>query len=232
MPLPTDTYLTLAQLNQLFQLLALNILGYGNLVTPWQTYLQNPVGNAPTNPYYFVRVEWPTVGAPAWGRTEDICFVGITQINSPYSQQRQLVYTPLDDSNAVESAGWTVVNSVVFNFYGPNSFDNARLMQDRIFRQENHDQLAQSNVYLIPVNIFPRRTPELFQGQWWERSDLVLMLNELVIRNEARPYIAEVDVTITQGADILTDSRSVQIEDSSGESIFVSDNSSTTLTIT
>ena len=197
MPIPADTYLTLSQLNRLYQTLALNILGYASAVTAWNAYLLNPVGTAPPNPYYYVRVEWPSGGAPAWGISEDVCFIGVTAIDGgPITQQRQLTYQQYADSSGVESSGFTLVNSVMFTFYGPNSFDNARLTQDRIFRQENHDTLAQSNVYLIPQNIFPRRVPELFQGQWWDRSDLTLNFNELIVRNEERSYIAEADITV------------------------------------
>ena len=65
-----------------------------------------------------------------------------------------------------------------------------------MFWQEHHDTLAQSNIYLVPRFDPPKRVPELWQGQWYDRSDLSMTFNELVVLNREVPYIEKVPVGV------------------------------------
>lgn len=200
--LPADTFLTLDQLNKLFQALTLGIVNADDYAA-WLDYQAQvaagtwPVGNAaPTNPYALVRVSWPAGGAPAWEITDDVTFVRVVESNDPYNVQRhvQSKLHTLSESN--QATTFTRVLEVNWVFYGPNSYDHSQQLRDQIYYQEHHDVLARSNVYLVPRNITPRRFPELFQGQWWDRTDLTIQFNERVVRNWAVPYIQSAEITI------------------------------------
>lgn len=200
--LPADTFLTLAQLNELFQAVTFGSFE-SDKYTAWLAYLAQvaagtwPAGDdPPTNPYYYVRVSWPSGGAPAWAITEDIAFVRVIERDDPYNVQRHVKNKLHTLSHCNLETTFTRVLEVNWIFYGPNSYDSISALRDHLYYQEQHDLLAQSNVYLIPRNITPRRFPELFQGQWWDRSDMTVTFNEKVVRNLAVPYIQTAEITI------------------------------------
>jgi hypothetical protein len=81
-------------------------------------------------------------------------------------------------------------------FYGPNSFENAQTVRDQFFADEYRRRLAQDEIYLIPDIVSPRRAPDPFQGQWWERVDLTLRFNEKIAKNTIIGTIESADVAI------------------------------------
>ena len=186
----SDISLTINELNIIFQTLTMQMLGL-DITIP---------GNA-----YFVRVSWPTTGAPAWNITEDIAFLRIVESDDKYNRQREDKFVGLDSDNGTNIMRFTRVMQVFWTFYGPNSFENAQVIRDRMFYQDNHDILANSNLYLIPDIVSPIRAPELFQGQWWERTDLNMRFNELISKDLTIPYIKSAEIIIEDDSGILVD---------------------------
>jgi hypothetical protein len=179
-----NTTLSLDQLNKLFQGLTISMLGI--------TFADD---NDKT-PYYKVRVAWPTGGAPSWKIAEDICFLQIMEVDSQYNRQRDVILGTKDTDNANGSTSYTRVMQVNFILYGPNSFQNAQTIRDQMFFVENLFTLAKNNVYPIPDISAPRRAPELYEGQWWGRTDLSITFNELIIVEQTIPYLKSADITI------------------------------------
>ena len=194
--LPVDTYLSLSQLNVLFQLLIINMLGLSDALTSWLAWQASPVGDQPPNPYESVRVSWPTSGAPAWGITEDVSFIQITEEDAPMFRPRDVTDQEYTDTQINQITSYTRVIRLGMILYGPNSFDRAQTIRDQIYYQQNHDLLAQNNLYLVPDIRAPRRFPEFFQSQWWERTDLAMTFNNLVVRNLAVQTVGSQQITI------------------------------------
>jgi hypothetical protein len=65
------------------------------------------------------------------------------------------------------------------------------------------DLLNAENLYLIPDIAAPRHTHELFEGQWWSRHDLAVRFNELVVREQSGPTIADVPLTVEKDSGII-----------------------------
>ena len=154
---------------------------------------------------YAVRVSWPTTGAPAWKITEDVTFIRIIEADDKYNRQRENKFIGLDTDNGTNLTRYTRVMEVFWTLYGSTSFANAQAIRDRLFYQEYHDILAQSNLYLIPDIVSPVRMPELFQGQWWERVDMSMRFNELIQRGLTIPYIKSAEITIKNDVKTLAD---------------------------
>jgi hypothetical protein len=91
---------------------------------------------------------------------------------------------------------YTRVWSIAFAIYGPNSFDHARLIKSALFMDWTHDILAASNLYAVMDISDPRRVPELFSGQWWERVDFSCRFNEGITETTTTPSIASVEVIL------------------------------------
>ena len=220
-----DTYLSIPQLNSLFQSLIMSILGYDDAVTGWEAYqasrrkalgsgpigsfpisdpgtdtgIQGPSDNAPINPFYFVRVEWPEDGAPAWKINEDICFIGITEKDSPWNRQRNRSLELYDIDNCNETVEYTRIINLALVLYGPNSYDNSQLIKDTLFNHVPHRLLTENDIYLIPDIVSARYLPELFEGRWWKRTDIAFDFNEGIKRNYLQPYVKSLEMTENDG---------------------------------
>jgi hypothetical protein len=171
----TDVTQSLSELNILFQQMLLDMLGY--------EMSGSPAAYDPSA-FYFVRVAWPTDGAPAWKITEDICFLRVTEEDDAINRQRESDLTYVDALNLNEATRYTRVIALNLIFYGPNSWDNAQTVRDKIFRERYLSELATEKIYLIPDIKSPNRVPESFQSRWWERVDLEIRFNEGIVKNQ------------------------------------------------
>lgn len=178
----TDTALTLGQLNTLFRSLTMTMLGFNPAV---------PAENKK------VRIAWPKGGAPAWNIDDDMVSLRVFEEDDPYNRQRETQETRIEDYTLNQATNYTRVNAVMFVLYGPNSYDYAQRIRDQIFIESNRNVLARSNIYLIPEIVSPRRIPENFNGEWWERTDLTMHFNEKVVRNLTISTIDIVPLTVT-----------------------------------
>lgn len=198
--MPVDIYQTLTQLNELFQCLVIDMLGYEATGSP---------ADYSEAAYTDVRLSWPTEGAPSWEVDEDVVFLRVFEGDDFINRQRETKVTALTDTTLNEETTYTRVVELNLIFYGPNSFDRAQTIRDSFYYDEYHWQLAQSSIYMIPNIEAPRRVPEAFQGQWWERADLTLRFNEKIAKNrsiniiESAEFIVynddeeQADVTVT-----------------------------------
>jgi len=146
--------------------------------------------------YSAVRIAWQTEGQPAWTIGTDVCSLEAYPENEPYSKVRDGFYTPNNEISVTEQMGYTQVWKIRFVFRGPNAADHARLLVSSMSLDFVHDALAESNVYAVAEKNRPVYVPELFQGQWWKRSDVELQFNELVSESLTVPSAAEADVTL------------------------------------
>lgn len=189
-----DTARTLSDLNILFQTLTMQMFG-----------LSMVVGPALDASAYKVRLAWPKGGAPAWKVDDDVAFLRCMEVDDPYNRQREVVNSAIDVTTYNQATGYTVVNSIFWMIYGPNSYANAQTIRDKMFYQDYHDILARSNIFLNSNVKSPQRSPEFFEGQWWERVDLTMHFNELVIRNITGNVItsAEINLQGERGSPII-----------------------------
>lgn len=176
-----NVVLTLKQIEDLFQNITTQMLGL------------DPT--APEN-QGVVRVAWPTTGAPAWKITQDRIFIRVTPVDNDYNKQVSTQYEPVDSTIVNQVISHTDVISVNWVIYGPNSYDNAKKIRSSLFLSKFKMMLSANKIYLITNVPEVMRVPELYNGQWWDRSDFSANFNQLVINKEDVNYIKSVDVTI------------------------------------
>ncbi len=190
-----DTILTIDQLNRIFQHLAITMLG-----------LPEPSAQDKTS-YAKVRVDWPTKGQPAWAMGEDVAFIAITPADDQAAGS--LHDMAFDDGDTEISYLQRFL--VAWTFYGPASFAHAQLVRDALVSdQVTHDTLILQNLAVEPDIPSPRRVPELFQGQWWERADLRAFCSEQIVRRPVVAPFASATVTIVTDQGIT---ETVEIEE-------------------
>jgi len=174
-----DTVLTIAQIENIFQSLTSSLLG--------------------TTDPSVVRINWIPDGAPSWSISQDICFISITPTDNTYTRQLQTDYTELDANNANSNLTYTMGIRVAWTLYGPNAADNVDVIRSGLFLDSTLSTLSANNIALVtdvPVAI---RTPELFNGQWFNRASLYANFNELVIRQSSIAYLQTANVQVEEG---------------------------------
>jgi len=174
-----NTILTLKQLEDIFRNLTCTLL---------ELNPSSPANNSK------VRIAWPTGGAPGWKITEDVVFLRVVSINNAYSKQRDTEYTSSTETEANKITSYTLPRQVSWIAYGPNSFDNIETIRNGLFSAGSI--LRASNLHLVIDVPVPLRCPDLFSGQWWERSDFSAVFYEKVRRQETIPTIQGVNIKI------------------------------------
>jgi hypothetical protein len=146
--------------------------------------------------YKKVRVDWLTSGQPGWGIADDVCFVRCTETDRDFTKTRDRQYAQNGSTSLNRTETYTRVWRVDWALYGPDSFDNARLIRSAVRLEFAHDALAAIGLALVPAIPAPVRAPELFQGQWWERVDVHAEFYELVTETLSVDAVASVEVLI------------------------------------
>jgi hypothetical protein len=146
-----------------------------------------------------VRVDWPTGGAPGWKIDEDVTFIMVNYDDDAITRQVDVIYQSNDESNAFRSASSTRVLRINWICYGPNSFDNANNIRNGLFLPQFSEMLMKNNFALIFDMPSPLRAPELFNGQWWDRTSFYARFNELITQSVSVPYLTSPNVQIVKG---------------------------------
>ena len=176
----------------------------------WQNLVLQCLGIAPSGPtdsvaYSQVRIDWPTPGQPAWPITQDVAFIRITEVPDQYNTAHEAQLPTLSGTTFTESTIYTRVWEARFIFYGPHAFDRARQVKACLYQDFVHDALETSNLYLDTVIGTPSRNPELFQNQWWERTDFSARMNEQVTETLTKQAIQSVEVQLGSALGIISD---------------------------
>ena len=176
----------------------------------WQNLVLQCLGIAPSGPtdsaaYSQVRIDWPTPGQPAWPITQDVAFIRATEAPDRYNTAHEIQTVSQIGTTYPETTIYTRVWELSFIFYGPNSFDRARQIKACLYQDFVHDALAASNLYLNTVIGTPRRAPELFQNQWWERTDYTAQMNEQVTDTLTKQAAQSVEVRLQSALGIISD---------------------------
>ncbi|WPS86466.1 hypothetical protein SMD22_18410 [Brevibacillus halotolerans] len=139
-----------------------------------------------------IRIGYSTEGAPAWKRDENVGFILVSFASDPITEQVELSYNKTSETTADHISSYTRVVQVSWTFYGPSSYDDADKVRAGLYRSP----LLFSPLHLVTNVPAPLRLPELFSGQWWERSTLIARFNEKVVRSSTVKYIQSADVQV------------------------------------
>lgn len=143
-----------------------------------------------------VRQEWPSKGAPAWDKTDNIAFLRCVEIDDAYNKVRDQGQGDPTETGAVLITEFTRVWRVSWVVYGPIAYDRTTLLKSAMQQDFIHDSLAALNVFLMPEVSNPRRMPEEFEGEYWERSDFEMVFYEQVTETIVTNTVASVEVLV------------------------------------
>jgi hypothetical protein len=171
-----------------------------------------------------VRVGWQITGQPASSIDEDVAYVRCVEEDDQYNRIRDEQHFDAPPTQVEFDTTYTRVWRTFWTLYGPNSFDHARIIKSALFTQSIHDALLQAfsnygelpyglggyggsgvELYLVTDVIAPKRIPENFGGQWWERVDFDCQFNEGVTETYLVNAVVSSEVIIITDDGITVD---------------------------
>lgn len=160
------------------------------------TQYQDPVDSStlPPNPYYGCRIGWEQRGQPFQKIDEDVVYVRCIEVDDQYNRVRDLSYQ--NSPVFTETWNYTRIWETYWTVYGPNSFDNARIIRSSLFLQGIHDQFASAQLYWVSDPAAPVRMPEYKDDQWWERVDFRARFNEFVTEQNNPQSVVSAEVIV------------------------------------
>lgn len=160
-----------------------------------------------TNPLAgrLVRQEWPSKGAPAWDKTDDVAFLKAVEIDDWYNKVRDQGAEGLDGVSGQQITEYTRVWRTSWVLYGPNAYQRATLLKSALLLDFIHDKLQPFNVFIVPDIGNPRRFRENTDGQWWNRADIDVDFYEQVNESIVTPTVASVEVIVLDDDGIKLD---------------------------
>jgi hypothetical protein len=179
-----DTILTLAQIEDFFQVLTCAALG----IPLWDN--TDPLNPVPINQDK-VRIAWPADGQPGWPISADIAFIRVTNVDDEFTRLRNV-----QQSASNRSVTYYTNHLVSWVFYGPNSYDHAETLRNSLYSPGMVSLMTAQNLAMIPEFESIMRAPELFNGQWFPRVDWQAKFQERIIRNDTVPTLISADIKI------------------------------------
>lgn len=153
------------------------------------------------DPESSVRIAWQPMGQPSWNNTDDIVVLRFTDEDDPYNRVRDIEYFE-GNRTVTYQRTWRCH----FVIYGPNSYDNARLLHSALMTdQTTHDTLTAANLYFVPDPVAPQRVPEIFQSLWYERVDFDVLFNEGVTESDTYQSVLSTHIFIETNTGIVDD---------------------------
>jgi hypothetical protein len=151
-----------------------------------------------------VRIGWQTEGAPAFGVNDNVVFINATPVDHQINRQHDVL---LENSSPdlLQTKSFTRVMAINLVAYGSDCISNLMAIKMAMFDDDYRYELAAEKIYLVADIEEPRRMPEQFQNQWWERGDMQLKFNELIIIEKQINSVNSVGVEEHQENNDLTE---------------------------
>lgn len=151
-----------------------------------------------------VRIGWQTEGAPAFGVNDNVVFITAVPVDNQINRQHDILLEN-SSSDLLQTKGFTRVMAINVIAYGSDCVSNLLTIKMAMFDDDYRYELAAEKIYLVTDVEEARRTPENFQGQWWERADMQLKFNELIIIEKQINSVDSVEVEANQENNDLTE---------------------------
>lgn len=135
-----------------------------------------------------VLIGYEDEGIPNVSKQTDVCFLSVSIGTGGAVRGRQKTFVPATNtsqSKFVYSQRSERIVKLSVTFYGPNCFENAVALNQKLYFDYNKLTLEKNHLGLIPDNtIGPTTLRENHNGQWFKRCDLELdFYNMLVVED-------------------------------------------------
>ena len=129
-----------------------------------------------------VRIGWQSEGQPAFNIDENVIGLMVTIEPDPWDVQRDVTYQYVNELALTEKVTYYRVLNVQFQIFGPDSFNLADKLRSGLLSNNALLEMMALNVAPLTDIPTPIRVPYLFNGRWWDRTDVNCVFNNRVSR--------------------------------------------------
>lgn len=131
-----------------------------------------------------IRFGWGTStnagSAPYFSRNQNVVIIFDTIVDDPINRTQEIDFDNGTEGKLNYINTHIDVHEFVFVCYGPDSFEWARNIRNNISMPHVENYLHKNNLFLIPDISGVQVSPELIDGEWWDRTDTKIRFNEKV----------------------------------------------------
>ena len=130
-----------------------------------------------------VLIQYEPQGQPSAKRSEDVVYVeaDIVPEDREAFKVRTRTYSEQSEKYTYSQQAQRTL-SIQLVFYGPHAPELATVVNEKMYFESQRIFLKKNNLSLIPTQTDgPRKLHENYNGQWWQRCDLILQFYNAVI---------------------------------------------------
>ncbi len=144
----------------------------------WIDLLHDLVAGVTSLDFDLVRPDWQRIPVNRPSIDTDWCGIGITNTKADWMP----VVLHVSDGNGYDVFQRQEECTLLCVFYGPNTNKYASYLRDGLFIEQNLAELRSISATIVEVQDFTR-SAELVQEQWWDRTDVNVIIRREIRRN-------------------------------------------------
>ena len=148
-------------------------------------------------PETHIRENYPGDSSPFAKKGENTLYYYVTPTDEPINRQIDTVRTAGSGTNLRQTVSYNRVLQIYLTVYGPDSYDILTNLRLKLLSgAAGQNPLRAAGLYLVPDVAEPNLLWEIYQNQWYQRSDLQFRCNQLATLETEIPSVEVADIVL------------------------------------
>lgn len=144
-----------------------------------------------------IRENYPADSSPFAAKDENTLYYYVMPADDPINRQTDTVYRAGSGVNLKQTASYNRVMQMYITVYGPDAYDILTALRLKLLAgASGQSPLRTAGLYIIPDIAEPPLLWEIYQNQWFQRSDLQFKCNQLATLETGIPYVEVADIVL------------------------------------
>ncbi len=144
-----------------------------------------------------IRENYPADSSPFAKKDENTLYYYVTPADDPINRQTDTDYSTGSGVNLKQTASYNRVLEMYITVYGPDAYDILTALRLKLLAgAAGQSPLRTAGLYIIPDIAEPPLLWEIYQNQWFQRSDLQFMCNQLATLEATIPTVEVADIVL------------------------------------
>ena len=144
-----------------------------------------------------IRENYPGDSSPFAKKSENTLYYYVTPTDEPINRQIDTVRTAGSSNNLRQTVSYNRVLQIYLTVYGPDSYDILTNLRLKLLQKASgQNPIRAAGLYLVPDVAEPNLLWEIYQNQWYQRSDLQFRCNQLATLETTIPSVEVADIVI------------------------------------
>ncbi len=144
-----------------------------------------------------IRENYPADSSPFPRKDENTLYYYVMPADDPINRQTDTGYSTGSGGNLKQTASYNRVLQMYITVYGPDAYDILTNLRLKLLAgASGQSPLRTTGLYIIPDIAEPPLLWEIYQNQWFQRSDLQFKCNQLATLETGIPYVEVANIVL------------------------------------